>query len=83
MAAEVSVDEVFCSFCGKSIVGWVGKNFFTGRKYCGESCRRNYWRCAKVKTDRSKVKKYDPKEAEASWLRILAKRDPVTHRYRP
>ena len=69
-----------CAFCGEPIPS-VGKKYLNTRNYCSTKCRLDFWRSAKFKIDKSKAKKYDPKEAAESWERILAKRDPVTHRY--
>ncbi len=69
-----------CAFCG-ALIPSVGKKYLNTRNYCSDTCRVNFWRSAKFKIDKSKIKKYDPKEAEASWARIVAKRDPITHRY--
>lgn len=89
MKEEKTVQTWTCAFCGKIMPSV--KKYITMRRYCSDRCRSHYW-AEKVKESRSGVlpaemrskkvvKKYDPKEAEASWARIVAKRDPITHRY--
>lgn len=64
-------------------------DLYSGRpkKYCNSTCRGAAWRqahsryLARTEAGESEVI-YSIKKAEASWQRILARTDPITHRYR-
>ena len=61
-------DTVICKTCGAVIENKTKR--VNPRQFCNSSCRNKYWNAGRPK----------PKKI-SNWERILAKRDPLTHRY--
>ncbi len=72
------MNEVLCLTCGAKIENRTNRK--NCRLFCNSSCRNKHW--AAMKKGRETVELKPKKEPGISnWERILARRDPLTHRY--
>lgn len=71
--------ETTCKTCGKPIENKTKR--LNPRQFCNSSCRNKHWNAARNGREDYKPKPKPKKEKISNWERILAKRDPITHRY--
>ncbi len=71
------MNEVICKTCGATIENKTKR--VNPRQFCNSSCRNKFWNAGRQ--GREGYKPNPKKEKISNWERILAKRDPITHRY--
>ncbi|MBV5322592.1 MAG: hypothetical protein JZU60_02005 [Ilumatobacteraceae bacterium] len=72
--------ETTCKTCGKPIENKTKR--VNPRQFCNSSCRNKHWSAMRAGRETVEIKpKKEPTPKLTNWERILAKRDPITHRY--